>query len=50
MKKPLPIWHIARAAAIARHRWLWMMFERSDPAKWAVHMQMIDAVFGVEEV
>jgi hypothetical protein len=50
MKRPLPIWRVARAWAVWRHTQVWLFLEGGDHAKWPAHMQMIDAVFGVEEV
>ena len=38
-------WHMLRAAAIARHRIVWKACG-SDPFTWALHMNMIRAVYG----
>jgi hypothetical protein len=40
------MWHIMRAAAIARHRWLNVMFEGSCPVKWAEHMLIVKGFYG----
>ncbi len=37
---------LMRDAAIYRHRWVWLLFEGQDPAKWPAHMSVIRAVYG----
>lgn len=39
-------WHLNRSLAIARHEFLWRLFERSDPLKWPPHMDAIKLVYG----
>ena len=40
------MWHLLRAAAIARHRWFNIMFEGGDPEKWESHMALIRKFYG----
>jgi hypothetical protein len=40
------ILHMMRDAAIARHRFLNVMFEAACPVAWERHMRIVRAVYG----
>jgi hypothetical protein len=39
-------WNAMRLAAIARHVWMWRVFEGAAPVKWPPHMAVIQSVYG----
>lgn len=38
--------HLNKTWAIARHEFLWRVFEQADPLKWPKHMDAINRVYG----
>lgn len=40
------LWHLMREAAIARHLWVWKLFEGARGDRWPAHMTVVRAVYG----